>query len=85
MVLATEQKDSNLSDKLRSCSEHATGATHIEAKSDKSKLMKKAVKQGRGAKSTADKRKKAFHKRWIEGASPSTVEEYAWAREFLNS
>ena len=22
---------------------------------------------------------------WIEGASPSTVEEYAWAREFLNS
>ena len=31
------------------------------------------------------KRKKAFHKRWIEGASASTVEEFAWQREFLNS
>jgi hypothetical protein len=46
--------------------------------------MRKAVKASRGAKSTANKRKKAFYKRWSEGASPSTVEEYTWAREFLD-
>ena len=56
-----------------------------ETKSEISKVMNKPLKSSRGAKSTADKRKKAFHKRWIEGASPSTAEEYGWAREFLNS
>jgi hypothetical protein len=47
--------------------------------------MKRAVKAGRGAKSTADKRKKAFHKRWLEGANAKTTEEFAWQREFINS
>ena len=85
LVFASEQADPSLSNKMRKRATTSTAASRVEAKSDVSKVMNKAVKESRGAKSTADKRKKAFHKRWTEGASPSTVEEYAWAREFLNS
>ena len=85
MVFASEQANPKLSNQMRKRATTSTAASHIEAKSDSSRVMNKAVKESRGAKSTAGKRKKAFHKRWIEGASPATVEEYAWAREFLNS
>jgi hypothetical protein len=62
----------------------STEAHHIDARGDASKVMSKGVKTSRGAKSTADKRKKAFHERWLEGANAQTVEEFSWVREFTS-
>ena len=84
LVLAVDQIDSKVSNKLRKRAKTSTAASHITAKDDASKIMKRGVKSSRGAKSTADKRKKAFHKRWLEGANAQTVEEFSWVREFTS-
>ena len=82
--MAVDQIDSKVSNKLRARAKTSTAASHISASADASKIMKKGVKSSRGAKSTADKRKKAFHKRWLEGANAQTVEEFSWVREFTS-
>ncbi|MBS72591.1 MAG: hypothetical protein CMO20_06570 [Thermoplasmata archaeon] len=85
MLLASDQKDANVAKKLRARAATSTAATHVDSRQEVSKIMSKAVKSGSGKKETAEKRKKAFHKRWLEGGNAKTIEEFAWQREFLNS
>jgi hypothetical protein len=85
LVLAIDQVDSKVSNKMRTRASTSTAATHIDARGDASKVMSKAVKAKRGAKSTANQRKKAFHARWLSGLNGETMEEKEWAREFINS
>ncbi len=82
--MAVDQLDSKVSNQLRKRATTSTAASHITAKGAASKVISKGVKSGRGAKSTADKRKKAFHKRWLDGANAQTVEEFSWVREFTS-
>ena len=82
LVRASDQVESNTANQLRDKVRTSTQAGHIDADTSSSSVRKRAVKSGRGGAKTADSRKTAFHKRWLEGASPSTVEEFGWARDF---